>query len=67
MGQGWVGPPHGDEQNLCRQNQLFPNYHQYQHFQVGASLIDAHAGALGMLASPSGQKEVTTLKVTKLF
>ena len=26
--------------------------------QVGASLIDAHAGALGMLASPSGQKEV---------
>ena len=29
--------------------------------KVGASLIDAHAGALGMLASPSDQEgEVTT-------
>ena len=28
--------------------------------KVGASLIDAHAGALGMLASPSHQTEVTT-------
>ena len=28
--------------------------------KVGASLIDAHAGALGMLASPSDQTEVTT-------
>ena len=27
--------------------------------KVGASLIDAHAGALGMLASPSHQTEVT--------
>ena len=24
--------------------------------KVGASLIDAHAGALGMLASPSGKQ-----------
>ena len=33
--------------------------------QVGASLIDAHAGALGMLASPSGQQmEVFNYKVS---